>query len=158
MVGYLSTIWPFPPGRPVPTIGPILLPPHCMRIVTPHAALTAALLLAALPAGAQSAGSRYFRAVLSGANEVPPANSDASGVVFGFLDGTKLTLTGRFRGLEGNFSQSHIHIGAAGSVGTGIVFILNPTVDSDLRGGRYLPGGNTFSLTTTQVSTLLAEN
>ncbi|HYE95264.1 MAG TPA: CHRD domain-containing protein [Rubricoccaceae bacterium] len=130
-----------------------------MRFVTARTALAGALLLAPWLVAAQPAGTNppFFRAVLSGANEVPPNGSTASGYAFGYLDGLQLTLTGRFRGLQANYTASHIHEGPPGVSGP-VVFPLAPTLDGDQRGGRFLPASNTFTLTPTQLSVLLAGN
>lgn len=78
---------------------------------------------------------------LSGANEAPPVNTNASGVATAELDGSELTVQGSFSGLlsdlhEVSGSSVHIHQGAP-SVAGGIVFGLQVTTGTDLRIGTF---------------------
>ncbi|HEX8539925.1 MAG TPA: CHRD domain-containing protein [Cystobacter sp.] len=77
---------------------------------------------------------------MSGANEVPQANSSASGVATATLDGSELTVQGTFSGLLSNLSEVsgssvHVHKGAVGVAG-GIVFGLQVTT-TDQRNGSF---------------------
>jgi len=64
------------------------------------------------------AASQTFTASLSGAEEVPPRNTDATGSAFFQLsdDGTRLTYTVSVANIENVFA-SHIHCGAKGVSG-----------------------------------------
>jgi hypothetical protein len=110
-----------------------------------------ALVLLAAPVSAQTS----FVASLAGANEVPPVATAATGTVVATLDGPSLVLSGGFTGLEGDYTMSHIHVGAAGANG-GVVFALAPTVGTDSRSGTFDPAANTFTLTMEQMVTLEA--
>ena len=118
------------------------------------AALSVALLFfVATPAWAQT-----FTADLSGANEVPPVDTEASGAVEAVLDGLSLTVSGSFEGLVTDYNTavgSHIHRAAADANGP-VIFPLNPTLDGDNRGGTFEPGNNTFTLTQAEADDLAA--
>jgi hypothetical protein len=73
---------------------------------------------------------------LSGANEVPPVATDASGTATARMDGFGLFVEGSFAGLTGDFSAGHIHSAPAGANGE-VVFPLVLVVDADQRGGTY---------------------
>jgi len=64
-----------------------------------------------------------FRANLTGAQEVPPNSSLATGDVHAKLDndGKSLRVMLKFTGLGSNFTAAHIHTGAAGTNGPPIV-------------------------------------
>ena len=86
--------------------------------------LTRSLLFAALfgaCAAAQAAG--QFRANLTGAQEVPPNASQATGDVHVKLDndGKSIRVLLKFQGLGSNFTAAHIHTGAVGTNGPPIV-------------------------------------
>lgn len=70
---------------------------------------------------------RYFYGTLSGANEVPPNSSTASGIVLLKLNTVSNTveLFGNYTGLSANVSASHIHQGAAGVNGGVILNLAN---------------------------------
>ncbi|WP_207491609.1 CHRD domain-containing protein [Aridibaculum aurantiacum] len=70
---------------------------------------------------------RYFYGVLSGANEVPPNSSTASGVVLAIYNTNNrmLEVYGNYNGLTSTISGSHIHLGAAGTNGGVIVGLAN---------------------------------
>lgn len=50
-----------------------------------------------------------FSATLSGANEVPPVESDATGTLTATLDGSTLTISGTYEGLTVTEPGAHIH-------------------------------------------------
>ena len=75
------------------------------------------------------------QAELSGAQEVPPVSTRASGVG-GYTVGEELiTFTHRFRRLE-NLAMAHLHLGAAGENGPVVVNLLPENFDSLNRGQR----------------------
>jgi hypothetical protein len=77
-------------------------------------ALTAVLLAATLGVGCSSDNDlQYFDAVLSPDNEVPPRASGASGAARLTFDGTTVTFIVLASNLN-NYTQGHIHSGAAG--------------------------------------------
>ncbi|HEX8385870.1 MAG TPA: CHRD domain-containing protein, partial [Rubricoccaceae bacterium] len=113
-----------------------------MRIATPHAALTAALLLAALLVG-PPARAQFYRANLSGLSEVPANNTAAFGASILHLNGNRVTLTGAFHGLTGPYYLSHIHECPSPTTNGPIRFNLNPVLDPDGRGGRWTEANTT---------------
>ncbi|PAP75276.1 CHRD domain-containing protein [Rubrivirga marina] len=102
-----------------------------------------------------SSGATSFNALLRGQNEVPPVETDAKGGVTAVLDGTTLTVTGRFVGLSGAYAASHIHAGAAGANGP-VVQALAPAVDADMRGGTFEASANTFTVRPTFADSIRA--
>ena len=82
-----------------------------------------------------TAEARRFTATLSGDNEVPAVDSDATGTATLELneDETELTYTVNVAGGEG-ITQAHIHVGAADANGPIVVFLfgfLDPGIDVD---------------------------
>lgn len=80
-------------------------------------------------------------AQLSGANEAPAVNTNATGVATAKLEGGELEVTGTFSGLLSDLhdvsgSSVHVHQGAP-SVAGGIVFGLQVTTGTDLRIGSF---------------------
>ena len=99
-----------------------------------------------------------FVAFLGGANEAPQRFSPGRGQVVAELDGSTLTVSGSFSNLLSPFDPtvaggSHIHMGIAGTNG-GVLFVLTPVLDANLRGGQFLSGDNTFVLDTDQLDAL----
>ncbi len=93
---------------------------------------------------------------LNGANERPdPVETDATGSGTVSLDGTMVTLTGSFSGLSGDYSASHIHMGAADESG-GVVVTLSATVDGDNRGGTWDAANNMFEVRSTFADSIRA--
>jgi hypothetical protein len=84
-----------------------------------------AVLLAATLSGACGSDddTTFFDATLSPANEVPARVSDASGVARMTFDGTTVTFVVLAANLN-NYTQGHIHSGAAGVNGPVRVFLL----------------------------------
>ncbi|HEX9951001.1 MAG TPA: CHRD domain-containing protein [Rubricoccaceae bacterium] len=113
-----------------------------MRIVTPQAALTAVLLLAALLVGGP-ARAQFYRANLTGLSEVPSNNTAAFGAAIVHLNGTRVTVTGAFHGLTGPYFLSHIHECASPTTNGPIRFDLAPVLDADGRGGRWTESNTT---------------
>ncbi len=87
--------------------------------------VAAGVSLFALP-GAVAAQQQTCTASLSGAQEVPPVNTDASGsaTVTISSDGSSLSYRVNYRGLSGAASASHIHFGARGVAGP-VILPLN---------------------------------
>jgi CHRD domain-containing protein len=77
---------------------------------------------------------------LSGAAEVPPVTTTASGTATATLDDDELKVVGSFAGLTSDLqevsgSSAHVHVGAAGTSGP-IVFNLTVT-STDMRNGTF---------------------
>lgn len=95
----------------------------------------------------QDNGEISFTSELAGDNEVPAVATTASGTVTATLQGSQLTVTGSFMGLEsdlafeafGNAGPGHIHLGAADENGP-VIFPLEIMTDNNRDG--------TFNLTT----------
>jgi hypothetical protein len=106
---------------------------------------------------AQNGEVEEYRAFLSGANEVSPVFTTASGLVTLQLDGTELAVTGSFEGLTAPLEPvagtgAHIHLGYAGQNG-GVEVPLNPTLTDNDTAGTF---SETVNLTTEQVDFLRA--
>lgn len=96
----------------------------------------------------------FFFANLTGAQEVPAVNTPALGTAWAILsaDRTRLTYQITFARLQGNYTVSHIHQGAAGANG-GVIhgFTVSTTANNTLR--------NTWTgITSAQADALLAGN
>ena len=89
-----------------------------------RAALVAVLLAATLGGACSSDNDiTYFEATLSPDNEVPARASGASGVARMTFDGTTVTFIALAANFN-NYTQGHIHSGAAGVNGPVRVFLL----------------------------------
>lgn len=104
----------------------------------------------------------YFTTNLKGDNEVPLLATAANGALKLELTGNKLTVTGRFGGLQGAFDPlvaggSHIHLEQVGKNG-GIQLRLNATLDENLLGGTYQATNNVYELTDELLDALFAGN
>lgn len=93
--------------------------------------------------------------VLSGANEVDPVTTAASGTASVALDGASVTVTGAFMGLSSDYAASHIHAGAAGVNGP-VVVPLVATVDAGMLGGTWEAASNTFEVRPTFADSIRA--
>lgn len=93
-------------------------------------ALGPALLLGLLSAGCNDAteGQEFFQADLSGANEVPPRDTDASGTCAFVVSGDRVDFSITTRGLSAPVVGAHIHIGPAGANGPVRVGFINPNL------------------------------
>lgn len=96
----------------------------------------------------------YFRANLSGTNEVPPVLTQAHGSVTAELAGNSLIVTGSFHDLTGDFTGAHIHRAVSGRNG-GVEIPLNVETGDDERSGVLEAGQNTFELTPAQIEMFL---
>ncbi len=102
-----------------------------------------------------------FRAELTGAQEVPAINTDATGRLVITHDGFgTITVSGSFNNLSSDLNTElaggiHLHPGIAGT-NAGVDFILNPTVAADNRNAVLLPADNTFTLSPEQIEQLFS--
>jgi uncharacterized repeat protein (TIGR01451 family) len=104
----------------------------------------------------------YFTTNLKGENEVPSVTTTGNGALKLELTGNKLTVTGRFAGLQGAFDPevgggSHLHLGTVGQNGP-VQVALRATLDANLLGGSYLAANNTVELTPELIDALYAGN
>jgi hypothetical protein len=94
-----------------------------------------------------------YTATLSGANEVPPVTSTATGSVAAKLKGNVLTVKGEFTGLTAPAAAAHIHGPALAGVNAPPLFDL--TVPSATE-GAITTGTTTITLTAAQITDLQA--
>ncbi len=104
----------------------------------------------------------YYTANLSPINEVPPLGGTAAGAVKAELLGDRLTITGSFANLSGDFNRNvaggaHIHTGATGTNG-GIAVALKTDTNPDNKGGRFYSDSNSVTLTAGQILDLQTGN
>ena len=99
-------------------------------------------------------GMYFMHANMSGSQARLPILSDAAGTVKAEVRGTSLVISGSFSGLEGDYSNSHVHLGPVGMNG-GVAIPLNPTLDGDSRGGDFEADSNTFTISTGLRDTLM---
>ncbi|RMF22341.1 MAG: CHRD domain-containing protein [Bacteroidetes bacterium] len=102
----------------------------------------------------------HFFAFLAGWQEVPDVNTEAHGAVMAELSGETLVCSGSFDELgsavDVNIAGgSHLHIGMPGQNGD-VAFALTTSLDTDLTGGVFLPGDNTFSIDAELTESLMA--
>ncbi|MEP7266903.1 MAG: CHRD domain-containing protein [Saprospiraceae bacterium] len=95
-----------------------------------------------------------FTANLSPLNELV-VNGSGNGVVKAELLDTKLTVTGSFAGLTGDFNRAiaggaHLHSGVNG-VNGGIIIPLSTVTNADNKGGQFLADSNTITVTSDQI-------
>lgn len=87
---------------------------------------------------------------MSGANEVPPNDSNGIGSLTGTYDSNTgmIVIDATYSDLEGNLTASHLHQAAAGSNG-GVIVNLNPTTGATsgtISGTFAIPSANEASL------------
>jgi len=100
--------------------------------------LVAGLLFMTMPAGWAGAGTnRNFVAHLSGGEEVPPADTKATGQAKFQLskDGTELSFRVNVANIE-NVTQAHIHLAPAGANGGVVVWLYPDAPPPELIPGR----------------------
>jgi hypothetical protein len=99
-----------------------------LRRVLSAVALTGLVLVAASGAVSANAPVTVFRAELTGDQEVPPTGSAGTGTLMLKLtdNGTRLHFRLKADGVS-RITQSHIHIGAPGTIGPVVVFFFAPT-------------------------------
>ncbi len=86
-----------------------------------------------------------FTAALSGAGEVPPVVTTATGTVTATLQGNTLTITGSYSGLSGPATAAHIHGPASTTQTAGVLVQLTVTEGST-------PGSGTISGESTELT------
>lgn len=89
-----------------------------------------------------------FTTTLAGANEVPPVVTAATGSATVVLDGTTITVSGSFSGLESDYASSigtHLHRGSASENGP-VIVPLTVALDGDSRGGTLEAADNTYTV------------
>jgi len=85
-------------------------------------AITGVLALAFTTATADE-GATSFSTSMSGFQETPPILTNGSGVFHATVNGNSMTYTETFNGLTTNVTQSHIHFGERGVLGSIFVFL-----------------------------------
>ena len=108
-----------------------------------YASCALAALLLAAPALAQPLS---VEVPLRGANEVPPVETDAEGLVTVTLDGTTVTVAGSFSGLEGGYAASHLHRGGPNENGPVFQPLAPSVAGEDARAGSFEAALNTFTV------------
>ena len=104
-----------------------------MRLPLYAALVVAVVMVLAAPVAAQ----QYFRAVLDGAQEVPPSGSPANGVgCFVLNPDNTLDYLVSFAGLVGTETAAHIHGPAPAGINAGVVF---PFVVGNPKAGTFGP-------------------
>ncbi len=91
----------------------------------------------------------FYIAKMTGTQEEFPVLTMASGQVRARIDGDTLYLSGTFKNLGGDYTNSHFHRGLAGTTG-GVQIATIPVVDSTKRAGSYTESVNKYALTTAQ--------
>ncbi|MGB3543579.1 CHRD domain-containing protein [Rubrivirga sp.] len=104
------------------------------------------------------AAAQTFTTTLSGANEVPPVTTAATGSLTATLDGTTLVVSGSFSGLESDYASTigtHLHGGSATENGP-VVVPLVVDLDADNRGGTLEAASNTYTVRETFADSIRA--
>lgn len=102
----------------------------------------------------------YFTANLSARNEIPVQTGNGAGAVKAELLGDRLTVTGSFANLTGDFNRdvaggAHLHNGATGTNGP-VLISLKTELNEDKKGGRFISDSNAVNLTADQLALLNA--
>jgi hypothetical protein len=123
-----------------------------------RAALIAVTLAATLGGGCSSdSDTQFFDAHLSPDNEVPARASGASGVARMTFDGTTVTYVVLASNLN-NYTQGHIHSGAAGVNGPVRVFLYGLAAPQSIAQGLLVEGSFTAAnVTGIDFNTLIEE-
>ena len=123
-----------------------------------RASLIAVLLAATLGGACNSNDNlQYFDAILSPDNEVPARASGASGVARLTFDGTTVTIIVLGSNLN-NYTQGHIHSGAAGVNGPVRVFLYGLAAPQSITQGTLVEGSFTAAnVTGIEFSALIEE-
>ncbi|MEL7020596.1 MAG: CHRD domain-containing protein, partial [Bacteroidota bacterium] len=100
----------------------------------------------------------YLVAPLGGNSEVPPVQTDATGMAILEINGTTGTLTGTAQQLSGSFDANvaggaHIHNGWAGRNGDILVGLVTDTL-ADSRAIEFMAASNQFELTQGEIDSL----
>lgn len=91
----------------------------------------------------------FYIAKMSGTQEEFPVLTMGSGQVRARVDGDTLYLSGSFKNLGGDYTNSHFHRGLAGITG-GVQIGTVPVLDSTKRAGTYNESVNKYALTPSQ--------
>jgi len=110
---------------------------------------TLLLTLFALTAAAQTS----YTVMPTGAKEVPPVNSNGSGVINVKVQGDSLQVTGTFSQLSSRYTGAHIHMGGPKENGN-VIFPLKADVNEDGTKGEFKAMNNTFNISEEQLKTL----
>lgn len=99
--------------------------------------------------GAAFAETLSFKANLSGASEVPPTDSKATGTLAATYDTTSKTLsyTVEYSGLSGDATAAHFHGPAAPAENAGVVVPVTGSVASPIKGSATLTDPQAADLT-----------
>ena len=126
---------------------------------TPLRRAASALVLLALGVtlGAGPAAAQAYRTFLAGANEVPPVETSARGIVTADLDGNVISVGGYFEDLTSDVVAAHIHQGAADENGP-VLFPLVVTSSEESTAGRFETANNAFTLDAGQLAALEVGN
>lgn len=93
----------------------------------------------------------YFTTHAKSDNHLGPVVSAATGDLKLTLTGGNLVVSGSFNNLDGDYTNSHLHLGPTGSNG-GVQVGLKPTLDGDLRGGVFVADSNRYVLDSAQIA------
>jgi plastocyanin len=91
----------------------------------------------------------FYIAKMTGTQEEFPVLTMGSGQVRARVDGDTLYLSGSFKNLGGDYTNSHFHRGLAGITG-GVQIATIPTLESTKRSGTYTETINKYALTSAQ--------
>lgn len=91
----------------------------------------------------------FYIAKMTGTQEEFPVLTMGSGQVIARVDGDTLYMSGSFKNLGGDYTNSHFHRGLAGTTG-GIQIATIPVIDSTKRAGTYSEAVNKYVLTAAQ--------
>jgi hypothetical protein len=100
----------------------------------------------------------YFVVPLSGASEVPAANTSAGGAAIIEINSLTATATGSFNGLSSDLATDiaggvHIHNGYAGANGP-VAILLNTTPGANATEGTFAAADNSFGVSQGQIDTM----
>lgn len=102
---------------------------------------------------------QVFRVLLTGNNQNPTVQTDATGTLIVELRGLDITVSGSFNNLSSALATEiagggHIHMGLAGQNGA-VIKVLNIDASADLLSGEILAEDNTFELSNEEHMALL---
>ena len=97
---------------------------------------------------------KFYVAKASGTQEEFPVLSNGSAMIKARLIGDTLYVSGSFKNLSGDYTNSHLHRGLAGITG-GVQIATSPVLDPTKRSGMYSESVNKYFLTADQKTMLL---